>query len=206
MSDNSIFPLFFFFSFTLWTVCCPLKLGQRSNISLWDFFEDLLSVSFMERSQLGVKPHARTNTEGGGLKMLIQTHTDEGCKSSPHCVFSTLAALCSSESLYSIELPSILTVAPSRHVQGAPTGALRPLNTHKGCLHTHLQTARRSKDPLVPLRPDATLCRVIIISWGMPKFIWRVGVCTHCCQAVWYEDICVRAHTIIVTGVPRVLC
>lgn len=132
------------------------------------FFEDLLSVSFMERSQLDVKPRAHTNThseEGrGGLKMLIQTHTDEGCKSSPHCVFSTLAALCSSESLYSIELPSILTVAPSRHVQGAPTGAPHPLNTHKGCLHTHLQTARRSKDPLVPLRPDATLCRVIIIS------------------------------------------
>lgn len=165
----------------------------------------------MERSQLDVKPHAHTKKrtvrkEEGGLKMLIQTHTDEGCKSSPHCVFSTLAALCSSESLYSIELPSILTVAPSRHVQGAPTGAPRPLNTHKGCLHTHLQTARRSKDPLVPLRPDATLCRVIIISWGMPKFIWRVGVCTRCCQAVWYEDIRVRAHTIIVTCVPRVLC
>lgn len=137
--------------------------------------------------------HVQTRTaRKRGLKMLIQTHTDEGCKSSPHCVFSTLAALCSSESLYSIELPSILTVAPSRHVQGAPTGAPCSLNTHKGCLHTHLQTARRSKDPLVPLRPDATLCRVIIISWGMPKFIWRVGVCTRCCQAVWYEDICVR--------------
>lgn len=72
--------------------------------------------------------------------------------------------------LYSIELPSILTVAPSKHVLGgggrgrAPKGALRSLrHTRAVCVHVNRQT-QRSKEPLVPLWPDATLCGVIIIS------------------------------------------
>lgn len=123
--------------------------------------------------------------------------------------------------LYSIELPSILTVAPSKHVLGgvgggggSPRGAPRSLrHTRAVCVHIDRQT-QRSKEPLVPLWPDATLCRVVIISWGMSDFIWRVGVCrrraegssqisSKAASRLW-RYLCVWVHTIIVTGIPWV--
>lgn len=69
-----------------------------------------------------MRTQTHIHTEERGLEMLIQTHRQGGCKSSPYCEFSMLAVLCSGEPLYSIELPSILAMALSRHVQGAPTG------------------------------------------------------------------------------------
>lgn len=72
--------------------------------------------------------------------------------------------------LYSIEPPSILTGAPNRHAVGvvgrgrALKGAPHSLrHTRAACVHVNRQT-QRSKEPLVPLWPGATLCRVVVIS------------------------------------------
>lgn len=54
-----------------------------------------------------------------------------GCKSRPHCEFSTLASLCSGDSLYSMKLSSILSMAASRHIRGGlPQEPSTPSNTH----------------------------------------------------------------------------